>query len=188
MTRLGYQIPNFTYPDIAGDAVFENLVAQARAAEDAGFDRVMVMDHFYQLPGLGAPDEPMFECYTLLSALAQHTNRVRLSALVTGNTYRNPALLAKTITALDHVSGGRATLGIGAGWFEARGVATDHHPAPEWRARLPRREALPGRRCGQRPGPVVEDPAHDRRGGREEDASHGRAIRRRVEPVGDSGA
>jgi alkanesulfonate monooxygenase SsuD/methylene tetrahydromethanopterin reductase-like flavin-dependent oxidoreductase (luciferase family) len=66
MTRLGYQIPNFTYPDIAGDAVFENLVAQARAAEDAGFDRVMVMDHFYQLPGLGAPDEPMFECYTLL--------------------------------------------------------------------------------------------------------------------------
>ena len=60
----------------------------------------------------------MFECYTMLSALAQHTERVRLSALVTGNTYRNPALLAKTITALDHVSGGRATLGIGAGWFE----------------------------------------------------------------------
>lgn len=118
MTRLGYQIPNFTYPGIAGDAVFGNLVAQARAAEDAGFDRVMVMDHFYQLPGLGAPDEPMFECYTLLSALAQHTNSVRLSALVTGNTYRNPALLAKTITALDHVSDGRATLGIGAGWFE----------------------------------------------------------------------
>ncbi|MGA1062705.1 MAG: TIGR03560 family F420-dependent LLM class oxidoreductase, partial [Ilumatobacteraceae bacterium] len=118
MTRLGYQIPNFTYPGITGDAVFGNLVAQARAAEDAGFDRVMVMDHFYQLPGLGAPDEPMFECYTLLSALAQHTNTVRLSALVTGNTYRNPSLLAKTITALDHVSGGRATLGIGAGWFE----------------------------------------------------------------------
>ncbi|MGA1556992.1 MAG: LLM class flavin-dependent oxidoreductase, partial [Ilumatobacteraceae bacterium] len=86
MTRLGYQIPNFTYPGITGDAVFGNLVAQARAAEDAGFDRVMVMDHFYQLPGLGAPDEPMFECYTLLSALAQHTNTVRLSALVTGNT------------------------------------------------------------------------------------------------------
>jgi F420-dependent oxidoreductase-like protein len=76
------------------------------------------MDHFYQLPGLGAPQEPMFECYTLLSALAQHTKTVRLSALVTGNTYRNPTLLAKTITALDHVSNGRATLGIGAGWFE----------------------------------------------------------------------
>ncbi len=60
----------------------------------------------------------MIECYTLLSALAQHTQRVRLSALVTGNTYRNPALLAKTVTALDAVSGGRAQLGIGAGWFE----------------------------------------------------------------------
>jgi F420-dependent oxidoreductase-like protein len=60
----------------------------------------------------------MIECYTLLSALAQHTSRVRLSALVTGNTYRHPALLAKTVTALDVVSGGRAQLGIGAGWFE----------------------------------------------------------------------
>jgi F420-dependent oxidoreductase-like protein len=80
------------------------------------------MDHFYQLPGIGAHDEPMFECYSMLSALAQHTERVRLSALVTGNTYRNPALLAKTLTTLDHVSGGRATLGIGCGWFEKEHV------------------------------------------------------------------
>ena len=118
MTRLGYQIPNFTYPGVSEGDIFTNVVEQAKAAEAAGFDRVFVMDHFYQLPGIGAPDEPMFECYTMLSALAQHTESVRLSALVTGNTYRNPALLAKTITALDHVSGGRATLGIGAGWFE----------------------------------------------------------------------
>lgn len=118
MTRLGYQIPNFTYPDATGHRIFQSVIAQARAAEDAGFDRVFVMDHFYQLPGLGAPDESMFECYTLLSAIAQHTSKVRLSSLVTGNTYRNPTLLAKTITALDHVSNGRATLGIGAGWFE----------------------------------------------------------------------
>ncbi len=116
--RLGYQIPNFTYPGIPQDRIFETVVAQARAAERAGFDRVFVMDHFYQLPRLGEPDEAMFECYALLAALAQHTSTVRLSALVTGNTYRNPALLAKTITTLDHVSGGRATLGIGAGWFE----------------------------------------------------------------------
>ncbi len=118
MTRLGYQIPNFTFPGGDPAAIFRTVVAQAKAAEAAGFDRVLVMDHFYQLPGLGAHDEPMLECYTLLAALAQHTEKVRLSALVTGNTYRHPTLLAKTITALDHVSAGRATLGIGAGWFE----------------------------------------------------------------------
>jgi F420-dependent oxidoreductase-like protein len=118
MSRLSYQIPNFTYPNTRPAEIFDKVVAQAQAAEAAGFDRVMVMDHFYQLPMLGAPDEPMFECYAMLSALAQHTKKVRLSALVTGNTYRNPALLAKTITTLDHVSHGRATLGIGAGWFE----------------------------------------------------------------------
>ena len=116
MTRLGYQIPNFTYP--SGTNIFQSVISQAQAAEAAGFDRVFVMDHFYQLPGLGAPEEPMLECYTMLSAIAQHTKSVRLSSLVTGNTYRNPTLLAKTITALDHVSNGRATLGIGAGWFE----------------------------------------------------------------------
>lgn len=116
MTRLGYQIPNFTYP--AGTNIFNSVVEQAKAAEAAGFDRVLVMDHFYQLPGIGVHSEPMMECYTMLSALAQHTSKVRLSALVTGNTYRNPTLLAKTITSLDHVSQGRATLGIGAGWFE----------------------------------------------------------------------
>ncbi len=118
MTRLGYQIPNFTYPGVGPDQIFDNLVVQAKAAEAAGFDRVLLMDHFYQLPGIGDPDDYMLECYTTLAALAQHTEKVRLSSLVTGNTYRNPAVLAKTVTALDHVSHGRATLGIGSGWFE----------------------------------------------------------------------
>lgn len=118
MTRLGYQIPNFTYPGVRPDDLFATVRRQAVEAEESGFDTVLVMDHFYQLAGLGQPDQEMIECYTLLSALAQHTSRVRLGALVTGNTYRHPSLLAKTVTALDVVSGGRAQLGIGAGWFE----------------------------------------------------------------------
>lgn len=118
MTLLGYQIPNFTYPDVAPERLFATVRQQAIEAEGAGFDTVLVMDHFYQLASLGRPEQEMIECYTLLSALAQHTSRVRLSALVTGNTYRHPSLLAKTVTALDVVSDGRAQLGIGAGWFE----------------------------------------------------------------------
>jgi F420-dependent oxidoreductase-like protein len=118
VTRLGYQIPNFTYPGVAADGLFEAVAGQAEAADRAGFDTVLVMDHFYQLPMLGPPENYMVECYTLLAALSQRTSTVRLGALVTGNTYRNPALLAKTVTALDVVSKGRAQLGIGAGWFE----------------------------------------------------------------------
>jgi F420-dependent oxidoreductase-like protein len=120
--RLGYQIPNFTYPDTPVERIFPTVVAQAREAEAAGFDTVLVMDHLYQLPGIGTPDNPMLECYTTLAALATATTSIQLSALVTGNTYRNPALLAKTVTTLDVVSGGRAILGIGAGWFEQ-----EHH-------------------------------------------------------------
>ncbi len=118
MTRLGYQIPNFTYPDTGPGELFDAVAAQAEAADRSGFDTVLVMDHFYQLPGLGDPDLYMLECYTLLAGLAQVTSNVRLGSLVTGNTYRNPAVLAKTVTTLDIVSGGRAQLGIGAGWYE----------------------------------------------------------------------
>jgi F420-dependent oxidoreductase-like protein len=118
MTRLGYQMPNFNFPSEDPAKIFENVAAQAAAADRSGFDTVMVMDHFYQLPMLGPPEHYMLECYTLLAALSQHTQNARLSALVTGNTYRNPTLLAKIITSLDVVSGGRAQLGIGAGWFE----------------------------------------------------------------------
>jgi F420-dependent oxidoreductase-like protein len=118
MTRLGYQIPNFTYPGVGPDRLFDVVAQQAREADTSGFDTVLVMDHFYQLPMLGTPDQYMLECYALLSALARETATVRLSALVTGNTYRNPAVLAKTVTTLDIVSNGRAQLGIGAGWFE----------------------------------------------------------------------
>ena len=115
--RLGYQIPNFSY-GTGPQQIFPTVLRQAREAEQSGFDTVLLMDHFYQLPGIGDAQEPMLECYTTLGALATGTERVGLSALVTGNTYRNPTLLAKAVTALDVVSGGRAILGIGAGWFE----------------------------------------------------------------------
>src|SRR3954447_12709145 len=118
MTRLGYQIPNFTYPDTTPATLFDTIARQAKEADTSGFDTVLVMDHFYQLAMMGPPEHEMLECYTLLAALARETSTVRLSALVTGNTYRNPAVLAKTVTTLDIVSGGRGQLGIGAGWFE----------------------------------------------------------------------
>lgn len=110
-------MPNFSYGKSVRE-LFPTVVAQAREAEAAGFDTAFVMDHFYQLPGIGTPDEPMLEAYTTLGGLATATERIQLSALVTGNTYRNPAMLAKTVTTLDVASGGRAVLGIGAGWFE----------------------------------------------------------------------
>ena len=115
--RLGFQIPNFSYGTGVAE-LFPTVVAQTREAEAAGFDAVFVMDHFYQLPMLGSPDQPMLEAYTALGALATATERVLLGTLVTGNTYRNPTLLAKIITTLDVISQGRAVLGVGTGWFE----------------------------------------------------------------------
>ena len=115
--RLGLQIPNFSYGTGIAE-LYPTVIAQAQEADAAGFDSVFVMDHFYQLPGLGSPDQPMLEAYTALGGLSTATENVQLGTLVTGNSYRNPTLLAKAITTLDVMSQGRAVLGIGTGWFE----------------------------------------------------------------------
>ena len=116
---FGYHLPNFTFPGVEPAALFEHVAGVARRAEAAGFDLVTVMDHFYQISGVGPEEAPMLEAYSTLAAIAARTSRVRLGALVTGVTYRNPALLAKTVTTLDIVSGGRAILGLGAAWNES---------------------------------------------------------------------
>lgn len=117
MPHLGFQIPGFTYP-VPDAQLFETVAGIAGAAEEAGFDSVWLMDHFEQLPMLGGVDEPILEGYTTLGALAARTSKLELGTLVTGVTYRNPALVAKIVTTLDVISGGRAILGIGAAWFE----------------------------------------------------------------------
>src|SRR5215203_899130 len=138
MIKVGLQIPNFTYPDTEPADLFEKVAAVAVAAEDAGADTVMVMDHFYQLAMMGPPELEMFEAYTLLGALAARTKTVKLGTLVTGVTYRNPAILAKIVTTLDVISRGRAFLGIGAAWFdvEHEALGVDFPPVKERFERL----------------------------------------------------
>ena len=111
-------MPNYTFAGVPNDRLFERVAHNARAAEKAGFDLITVMDHFYQIRGIGPETDPMMEAYTTLSALATQTSTAKLGTLVTGVTYRNPAMLAKMVTTLDIISKGRAILGIGAAWNE----------------------------------------------------------------------
>jgi F420-dependent oxidoreductase-like protein len=119
MPFFGYHMPSFTFPGVPAENLFDHAAGLARQAESAGFELVTVMDHFYQITGVGKEEEPMLEGYTALAALARETSRVRLGTLVTGVTYRNPALVAKMVTTLDVVSKGRAICGIGAAWNES---------------------------------------------------------------------
>jgi F420-dependent oxidoreductase-like protein len=115
---FGYHMPNFSYPNVPRERLFDHVVGLAQAAEAAGFDLVTVMDHFYQIRGVGPETEPMLEAYTTLGGIAARTTRILLGTMVSGVTYRNPALLAKMVTTLDVISAGRAILGIGAAWNE----------------------------------------------------------------------
>jgi len=115
--RIGLQIPSFTWPGGA-EAIGPKLAGIARTAEDAGFYSIWVMDHLFQIPMVGPAEQEMLEGYGALSYLAGLTRSVRLGTLVTGITYRHPGVLAKSVSTLDVLSGGRAYLGIGAAWFD----------------------------------------------------------------------
>jgi F420-dependent oxidoreductase-like protein len=116
---FGLHLPLYTYPGASSAQLFDRVVEQAQTAEANGFGLVTVMDHLYQIGGVGSEDEPMLEGWSVLNALARETSAVRLGTLVTGVTYRNPALLAKMVTTLDITSAGRAILGLGAAWNES---------------------------------------------------------------------
>ena len=138
MKLLGFQIPNYTFSGVSHDRLFDHVALLAGTAEQAGFDSVFVMDHFYQLPNIGPRTDPMLEGYTVLAGIAARTRTVRLGTLVTGVTYRNPAFLAKVVTSLDIVSSGRAILGLGAAWNEDehRGYGYEFPPVGERLSRL----------------------------------------------------
>jgi F420-dependent oxidoreductase-like protein len=135
--ELGLHVSDFTWPGGAPDLA-PTLVRIARDAENAGFTRLSVMDHFWQIGHIGPPEHEMLEAYTTLGFLAAHTRSITLNTLVTGVTYREPGLLAKAVSTLDVLSGGRAMLGIGAAWNadESAGLGFAFPPTAERFERL----------------------------------------------------
>jgi F420-dependent oxidoreductase-like protein len=135
--RVGVHINRFDHSG-GGPALGTELAAAGAAAEAAGVSWLSVMDHYFQMEFNGGAEDPMLEAYTTLGFLAAHTTTVRLGALVTGVTYRHPGLLAKIVTSLDVLSGGRATLGIGAAWYdrEHEGLGVAFPPVAERFERL----------------------------------------------------
>jgi F420-dependent oxidoreductase-like protein len=115
--KVGLDLPSFTWP--GGDAAIGSTLARvAQQADEAGFDSIWVMDHFFQIRGVGPAEDPMLEGWTTLGFLAGHTKRATLGLMVGGVHYRHPGLWVKAATTLDVLSGGRAWLGIGAAWNE----------------------------------------------------------------------
>lgn len=135
--KIGLQIPDFTWPE-GPPRLAANLAEVARTADSAGFNRIAVMDHVFQISMVGPPEHDMLEAYTTLGYLAGQTSRAKLLTLVTGAVYRSPGLLAKIVSTLDVLSGGRAELGIGAAWNEeeARALGLSFPPMAERFERL----------------------------------------------------
>ena len=135
--RLGLQVSYFSWPD-APASIGPTFGRIARNAEDAGLASLWVMDHFFQIGTIGPPELDMVEGYTALAFAAGQTSRIELGTLVTGVTYRHPGILAKTVTSLDVLSGGRAWLGIGAAWnhWEHSGLGVPFPPTGERFERL----------------------------------------------------
>lgn len=119
--RLGFQFSNFTFPQGAA-SIGPTLGRAATLAEHAGLYSFWVMDHFFQIEFIGPAENDMLEGYSSLAFVAGQTRRIKLGTMVTGVTYREPGILAKTVTTLDVLSGGRAYFGVGAGWFEREHV------------------------------------------------------------------
>jgi F420-dependent oxidoreductase-like protein len=136
--QVGVHYMNFALPG-GSEAIAPTLAATARAAEDAGFARLTVMDHFFQMEHFSTAHDPMLEGYTALGFVAGKTQRMSLGLLVTGVTYRHPGLLAKIAATLDVLSQGRAILGLGAAWYEREHVALGV-PFPPMRERFERLE------------------------------------------------
>jgi F420-dependent oxidoreductase-like protein len=135
--KLALHVMRMTWPG-GPAAIGPTLARVAQRAEDAGFDALSVMDHFFQIPVIGSAEEPLTEAYTTLGFLAGSTRRLRLGALVTGVTYRHPGVLVKAVTSLDVLSGGRAFFGVGAAWFEREhlGLGVPYPPLAERFRRL----------------------------------------------------
>lgn len=130
--KFGLQIPSFSWPG-GPEAIAPTLARIVRTADDVGFDSIWVMDHFFQIRGVGPVEEPMLEGWTTLGFLAAHTRRARLGLMVGGVHYRHPGLWVKAATTLDVLSEGRAWLGIGAAWNEeeSRGLGFPFPPLGE---------------------------------------------------------
>ncbi|HYP41158.1 MAG TPA: LLM class F420-dependent oxidoreductase [Chloroflexia bacterium] len=135
--KIGLQVNNFTW-DGGEEQLGETFGAIGRRAEEAGFDSFWVMDHFFQIGGIGPAEWPMLEGYSALAFIAGQTSKIKLGTMVTGVTYRHPGILVKTVTTLDVLSRGRAYLGIGAAWFEREhlGLGVPYPPLKERFERL----------------------------------------------------